>query len=260
MSLSVDDTNLGMLLPMRAGHSMVEYQQSLLTEFAELIQDHIPEHLCTTSAADAMLFSDKVSADGQHFLFRGCDQGGLVFSPKNPLLPAEHYQNTLIFVEIESSIYTFIAPLKYIFQGDLHFDMPQILHKRQTRHNKRVRIEGDMVLGRKNGRTAIARVHDFSPTGISFLTEETDFLPGESILASFDIPECGTCETIATIVRVDHRPTGRGFRALVAARMTLTQAQRAKAEHLYLCKKAEELKKRSESSRILRPGEFYLKN
>jgi len=260
MSLSVDDTNLGMLLPMRAGHSMVEYQQAVLTEFAEPIQDHIPEHLCTTTAADAMLFSDEASEDGQHFVFRGCDQGGLVFSPKNPLLPAEHYQNTLIFLEIDSRIYTFIARLKYIFQGDLHFDMPQILHKRQTRHNKRVRIEGSVVLGRKNGRTAIARIYDFSPTGLSFLSEETDFLPGESLLASFDVPECGTCETIATIVRVDNRPAGRGFRALVAVKMTLTQAQRTKAEQLYLCKKAEELKKRSESSRTLRPGEFYLKD
>jgi hypothetical protein len=260
VSLSLDDTNLGMLLPMRSGQSTVEYQKAVLSEFPARILDHISERLCRVSASDAMLFSSDVTEDGQHFLFQGCDQDGLVFSPKHPILSPEHYENTLIFMEIEQYIWTFFARLKYLFEGNLHFDMPQVLYRRQTRHNKRVRIDGNVIVGRSDGSTSISRIYDFSPTGMSFLTEETGFMVGESLFVSFEIPSCGSCETIATVVRIENHPAGRGFNTLVAVKMALTNAQKIKAEHLYLCRKAEEIKKRSGFSRTLRPGEFYIKD
>lgn len=249
-----------MLLPMRAGHTLDEYRQAGFSDFTEFLPEHVSELLGDSPISDAVLFPEAITEDGHHFLFQGCDQGGLVFMPKDPLMSPELYQHTLIFLELQSRIFAFETSLKYLFQGALHFDMPRRMYKRNTRHNKRVPIEGSVVLGRKNGTTATARIYDFSPTGISFLTEEPDFKPGESVFASFDVPGCGTCETIATVVRVENRPSVRGFRSLVAVKMALTQAQRSKAEQLYLCKKGEELQKRSGNARTPHPGTFHLKD
>lgn len=247
MNLSADDTNLGMLLPMRAGHSIADYQQSIISDFSEIITDAVADRLCSVAESDAILFSTDHTEDGKHFIFKGCDQAGLVFSPTTDVV-SRNYQKTLVFVEIGESIYTFFADLKYVFQEHLHFDMPRMMYARKTRRNKRVKVEGSVVLGRKDGRTTRVKIYDFSPTGVSFLADETDFTPGESILASFEIPACGICETVVTVTRVEIRP-GRGFRALVGAKMILTQAQRKKAEQLYLCKKADQMKQLTESSR-----------
>lgn len=96
MTLSIDDTNLGMLLPIRAGHSLEEYHRAVLRNFPKVITDHIPEHLCTSPVADVMLFSSDEKDEGYHFHFRGCDQGGLVFSPNGDIL-ADQYETTLFF-------------------------------------------------------------------------------------------------------------------------------------------------------------------
>ena len=93
MNLSADDINLGMLLPMRAGHSIAGNQQSIVSGFSEIITDAVANRLR----------------------------------------------------------------------------------------------------------------YDYSPTGVSFLADETDFTIGESILASFEIPACGICETVVTVTRVEIR-------------------------------------------------------
>lgn len=241
----------------------MEYQQAILPEFAEAcLPDALPERLCTVpTASDALLFSEPVAEDGQHFLFRGCDQGGLVFSPQSPLESPEAYEHTLVFLDLPNYIYTFMAHLKYLFGGNLHFDMPHTVYRRHSRHNQRIRIEGSVIVGRKNGDTTIARLCDFTPTGLSFFTEATDFHPGEPVFVSLDVPECGACEAIAHIVRVENRPSTRGFRALVAAQMTLTPMQKTKAKQIYLSKKAAALKKNAAaSSQTLSLGKFHLKD
>lgn len=157
------------------------------------------------------------------------------------------------FLENEDRIHAFVANLKYLFQGDLYFDMPRELHQRRTRHNKRVRMEGTLVLGRSGGITATARLYDFSSTGIGFLTEDI-YTIGESLFLSLEIPNCGVCETVATVVRIDDR-LRKG--TLVAVKMTLSKTQKVKAEQLYLCKKAEALQKRAESSKSLYSGRIF---
>ena len=61
MTLSIDDTNLGMLLPKRAGHSLEAYHRAALRNFQKVITDHILEHLCTSPIADVMLFSSSTT-------------------------------------------------------------------------------------------------------------------------------------------------------------------------------------------------------
>ncbi len=50
-------TNLGMLLPMRAGHSIADYQQSIISDFSEIITDAAADRLCSVAESDAILFS-----------------------------------------------------------------------------------------------------------------------------------------------------------------------------------------------------------
>ena len=247
MHLSVDNTNLGMLLPMRAGLGLHEYQQLIINEFSESIFDDVDAHLCQSTGMDAVLFSTETADDGKLFAFKGCDHGGLVFSPKSGTFN-DVYQKTLVFIESGSYVYTFFADLKYVFSGELHFSLPRMIHRRRTRQSKRVLLDGDIILKHKDGRKILAKLVDFSPTGASFVTDDTDFSVGEMMLAEFEIPDCGTCETVVTAVRTEHHP-GRGFHTLVAIKMALTADQKKKAEHLYLCKKGEEIKKLSDPSR-----------
>ena len=247
MHLSADNTNIGMLLPMRVGLGLAEYQQLIISDFSESIVDAVDAHLCQSIGLDAVLFSTDTTDDGKRFAFNGCDHGGLIFSPKSGPLN-DVYQKTLVFIETGVYIYTFFADLKYVFSGELHFSLPRMIHRRRTRQSKRVLLDGNIILKRKDGRKMLAKLVDFSPTGASFVTDDTDFSVGEMMLAEFEIPDCGVCETVVTAVRTEHHP-GRGFHILVAIKMALTTDQKKKAEHLYLCKKAEEIKKLSDPSR-----------
>lgn len=247
MQLSADNTNLGMLLPMRTGLGLADYQQLIINEFSETLFDAAEAQLCQAPGWDAVLFSADPADDGKPFTFMGCDQGGLMFTSKIGALD-DAYQKTLVFLESGNYVYTFFADLKYAFSGALHFAMPRMIYRRKTRQLKRVKLDGDIILRRKDGRKMLAKIVDFSPTGASFVTDDADFSVGETMLAEFEIPDCGMCETVVTAVRTEHHP-GRGFRTLVAIRMALTQEQKKKAEQLYLCKKADELKRVAESSR-----------
>lgn len=247
MHLSADKTNIGMLLPMRVGLGLADYQQLIINEFSETIVDGVDVLLCQSVGLDAVLFSTDTEDDGKLFAFKGCEDDGLVFSPKSGALN-DAYQKTLVFIEAGSYVYTFFADLKYVFSGELHFSLPRMIHRRRTRESKRVLLEGNIMLKRKNGRKLLAKLVDFSPTGASFMTDDADFSVGETMLAEFEVTDCGVCETVVTVVRIERHP-GRGFHTLVAIKMAMTADQKKKAEHLYLCKKAEEIKKLSDPSR-----------
>lgn len=244
---ATDDTNLGMLLPLRAGLGMAEYQAFLLGEFPESVVDDVADRLCPCPGGDAVLFSADPEDDGNRFTFHGCDGDNLTFSAKAGM-GDRNYRKALVFVEVGQNIYTFFADLRQVFEGRLHFVMPRLVHKRSARYAKRVRLDGKILLRRKDGRAIQAVLQDFSPTGASFLTGNEGFRVGETMLAEFEIPDCGICETVVTSVRTETR-SGGGFRTLVAVKMALTREQRKKAEQLYLCKKAEQMRKVVDSSR-----------
>ena len=200
MHLSVDNTNLGMLLPMRAGLGLSEYQQLIINEFSESIFDDVDAHLCQSTGMDAVLFSTDTADDGKLFAFKGCDQAAWYF-PQNLGRSIDVYQKTLVFIESESYVYTFFADLKYVFSG---------------------------------------------------------FSVGEMMLAEFEIPDCGTCETVVTVVRTEHHP-GRGFHTLVAIKMALTTDKKRRPSISNLCKNGEEIKKLSDPSRSIHGHPFVRK-
>ena len=246
MSLTIDNTELGMFLPMRSGLSIAEYQQILAHEFAEGIVEAFPDHFCKDEEHGAIIFSADMEDDGTHVIFQGCEDRSLIFL-RSGYSNIFEYNKSLLLLYIESEIIMFFADFKYIHAGRLYFDLPKVIYKRLARQNKRVSIVGKVLLGRRNGQQVEADLRDFSLAGASFVTKNSDFQVGESLFIEFDVPGCGKCETIATIVRREacNHPDRHW---VVAIKMMLNKEQRKKAEYLYLCEKGTQIKSMSDVS------------
>ena len=92
------------------------------------------------------------------------------------------------------------------------------------------------------------KLHDFSPGGASLFLDRDFLASGEMVLVEFEIPECGTCETVAKIARQE-KITHPLYPYLYGIHFELTAAQKRKAEHLYLCKKGEQIQQVVNSAR-----------
>lgn len=258
MSLTIDNTELGMFLPMRSGLSIADYQQILAHEFSEDVVEAIPDHICKDGEHDAIIFSADTEDDGRHLIFQGCEDRALIFL-RSGCTNVYEYNKTLMFLYIKSKIIMFFADFKYVHAGRLYFDFPKVIYKRSARKNKRVSMVCKALLGRRNGQQVEVDLRDFSPTGASFLTKNLDFQVGESLLIEFAVPGCGKCETIATIVRREacNHPDRHW---VVAVKMVLNKEQTKKAEYLYLCKKGMQIKSMSDASSPINTIPFTLKD
>ena len=252
MSLTADDTELALLMPHRAGMPLVEYLSLVFLTGAEDLIRPEPEQLNIQPEQSAIVYSAEADDDGQLCHFQGWDMGALVLKPATLVmgeLPA--YQKALVFVLARPQLLGFFADWKYLQHGAHHFQCPQRVLRRIARKETRVRIEGNIIIRRKRASglaTVLASLYDFSASGASFYTDQEDFTKNETFLVEFEIPECGTCETIATTARVEALSfSGHGY--LVSIRFELTEAQRKKAQNLYLCKKAENIQHLADSSR-----------
>ena len=250
MSLTNDDSNLGMLLPIRSGMELADYLRFLLVDFPDSLP-FADTKLCGTAPAEAIVLSTDPDDHGHPYRFLGCDLDtqDLILEPERLNLLGENvYRRALLCIEAEGQIFLGLSAFKYRHQGNWLFAAPAMLYRRRTRHDKRVRIDGQIVLRYRDGRTILARLHDFSPSGASFFTDVP--LPiGETLLAEFEVLDCGTCETVVTAARCEHLAAGAPYRYLVGVKMQLTATQRKKAEQLYLCKKAEQMKHVVDSAR-----------
>lgn len=247
--LSADNTNLGMVLPMRIEMDLAEYMHILSPEFSMAISAAEAE-LCSKVGGDAVLLSTEPDDHGHLFQFDGCDPdtGDFIFTPTvNVSISDSAYQRSLIFLEHGKTIYMALMAFNYQFHNRYHFTPPSMVYVRKTRANKRVSIEGDILLRLLDGRTILARLNDFSPSGASFYTDVPIPL-GEALLAEFEILDCGVCETVVTAVRQETISGRQPSQYLIGIKMQLTAAQRKKAEQLYLCRKAEIIKKTLNSS------------
>lgn len=252
MSLTADDTELALLMPHRAGIPLVEYLSLVFLAGGEDLIRPEPEQLQIQAEQSAIIYGAEAEDDGQLCHFQGWDMGALVLKPATFVmgeLPA--YQKALIFVLARPRLLGFFADWKYLQHGAHHFQCPQRVLHRVARKETRIRIEGNIIIRRKRGAaltTVLANLYDFSASGASFYTDQEDFTPNEMFLVEFEIPECGTCETIATTARVESlSSSGHGY--LVGIHFELTEAQRKKAQNLYLCQKAESIQHLSDSSR-----------
>ncbi|MGK9450981.1 PilZ domain-containing protein [Acidithiobacillus caldus] len=250
MSLTRDDSNLGMLLPFRSEMDLASYLQLLMPEFQPSV-GFAESRICDGGRGAAVILSTDPNDGGHPYVFEGCDttSQNLLFTPaRQNFLGDDLYRRALLVIEQDGRISMGLSSFQYRHQGQTHFSPPGLVYQRRTRKDKRILIEGDILIRRRDGRTVLARLHDFSPSGASFYTDEP-FAVGETFLAEFAVPDCGTCETVVTTARREDSPLGVPYRHLVGVKMQLTAAQRKKAEQLYLCKKAESMKRVVDSAR-----------
>jgi len=244
MSLTRDDSNLGMLLPLRSEMDLASYMELLIPEFRTPL-DFVESRVCNDGRGAAVILSTDLNDGGYPFIFEGCDpiSMNLLFTPARPtLLGDDAYRRALIFVEQDGRISMGLSSFLYRHQGQTHFAPPGLVYQRNTRKDRRIPIEGNILLRKRDGQTILARLHDFSPSGASFYTDE-EFVAGDTFLAEFEVLDCGTCEIVVTTARREDLTRGAPYRYLVGVKMQLTAAQRKKAEQLYLCKKAEFMKR-----------------
>ncbi|WMT47844.1 MAG: PilZ domain-containing protein [Acidithiobacillus caldus] len=250
MSLARDDSNLGMLLPLRSEMDLASYMELLIPEFQPAI-GIAESRICDGGRGAAVILSAEIDDGGHPFVFEGCDpiSMNLLFTPARPtLLGDDAYRRALIFVDQDGRISMGLSSFLYRHQGQTHFAPPGLVYQRNTRKDRRIPIEGNILLRKRDGRTILARLHDFSPSGASFYTDEA-FVVGDTFLAEFEVLDCGACETVVTTARREALARGAPYRYLVGVKMQLTAAQRKKAEQLYLCKKAESMKRIVDSAR-----------
>ena len=239
--ITKDNAELGMILPMRGMLSLVEYYEITIGKFGDGIFDKIPDILCTDKRCDAVIFSADETDGGTHFYLDGCETDSLIFC-SNALGIEEDYKKSLIFINQCDAICMFFSDFKYLFKGRYYFDMPRLIYTRISRGAKRVRLEGVITLRKAGGVEIVGQLYDFSPTGVSFFVPQNVLRVGENILAEFTVDGCGGCEAIVNVVRISTIGIPHG-RCLAGIKMSLTRDQKIRAEQLYLCKKADEIRR-----------------
>ena len=75
--LSTDDTNLGMVLPLRIDMDLAEYMRILTPEFSTAIPIAETE-LCTKAGGAAVLLSTATNDHGHLYRFEGCSYDHLI--------------------------------------------------------------------------------------------------------------------------------------------------------------------------------------
>ncbi|MBU2810276.1 PilZ domain-containing protein [Acidithiobacillus thiooxidans] len=252
MSLTADDSELALLMPQRAGMPLMEYLSLVFLAGAEDLLRPALEQLEIQAGQSVLIYGPDPRDDGQLCHFQEWDMEALVLQPATLALgELPEYHKALIFVLARPWLLGFFADWKYFREGAHHFQCPQRVLRRQARKEARMRIEGHIIIRRKRASgltTVLANLYDFSASGASFYTDQMDFAENEMFLVEFEIPNCGTCETIATTARVEtlsHSIYGY----LVGIHFELTEVQRKKAQNLYLCQKAEQIQQLSDTRR-----------
>jgi hypothetical protein len=249
MPLSEDDTELALLLPHRGGVALVDFLPLVfLSGYEELLQPN-PEDLGLAEGQSVIFYTPESGDSGTLCHFCGWEGREFLLEPVNlGLGEASPLRKPLIFVLARPQILGFFADWKHSAQGMLYFEVPTRVLARKARQQRRVQIEGNILIRKKDGRTIYVKLHDFSPRSASLFLDKDTLAPGETVLVEFEIPECGTCETVATIARQE-RITHPLYPYLYGIHFELTETQKRKAEHLYLCKKGEQIRSVVNSAR-----------
>lgn len=211
-----------------------------------------PEHLAIHSGDSAIVYGPEEDDDGELCHFQEWDMDALVLKPASfSLETGSGYHKALVFVLSRPYIIGFFSDWKYDRQDTHYFQCPQRVLRRRVRKDSRICIEGNITIRRKRATglsTVVARLYDFSPDGASFYTDQADFAKNEMFLVEFEIPGCGTCETTATVARVESLNQSV-YDYIVGIRFYLTTQQLKKAQQLLLCLKAERIQQMTDSSR-----------
>jgi len=244
ISLSEDDTELALMLPQRGDLPLADFLPlAFLSGYQELMISR-PEDLGAREGQSVIFYTPEPEDNGTfcHFLrFEGQE---MVLEPTSPSFgEAVTLQRPLFFLLARPNILGFFADWKHSAQGLHYFALPIRALSRKARAQRRVKSEGNILIRFKEGRTVHGKLHDFSPCGASLLLQRDFLQAGEMVLVEFEIPGCGTCETLANIARHE-RIMHSLYPHLYGIQFQLTEEQKRKAEQLYLCKKGEQIQEK----------------
>lgn len=198
-----------------------------------------PEDLEIAVGQSAILYDEEEDDSGTLCHTQDWDLRDLVLKPSLSTIDnMPSYRKALIFILATPYLLGFFADWKYFQKDAHHFRRPQRVLRRRVRRTQRIRLEGKITIRRRDGTSLSAQLYDFTPTGAGFYTDASGFRVGQMLLVEFDIVDCGTCETTATIARIENL-IHSSHAYLIGVHFKLTEAQHRKAEQLYLCKKAE---------------------
>lgn len=249
MQITNDDSELALLLPQRAGLPLPKYLSLTFPEDADDLLLPALEDLHLQPGQSALLYSAEEQDDGTLCHVRGWDTDDLMLEPGTLSLGTPPtYQRAVIFLLARPNLLGFFADWKYFHGGAHYFQRPQRVFRRKSRTHSRVRIHGNVQVRRRSGAVTSHALHDFSPSGASFYSEEANLAQGEMLLIEMEINACGVCETTATVARVESlEHAAHGY--LVGIRFNLTAQQKNRAEQLYLCQRGEVLQQMNDTAR-----------
>ncbi|MEL5847896.1 MAG: PilZ domain-containing protein [Candidatus Igneacidithiobacillus chanchocoensis] len=241
-----DPASLVRLLPMRNGMNIADYHLRVIGDFdRDSIQFGI-EKLCSKTGCPAMLFSADLLDPGHAFVFQSCTAAGLELRPVSSSVWS-NYQKLLFIVQSADGLFSGFCALEGIdSRGVFHLHRPNILYYRDVRLHRRLHLDGEILLRRKNSENLSGLLNDFSPTGVSFFVRNAYLDRGEVLLASFAVPGCGECDATARVVR--SAPGSATLGSLVGLQLLLTKSQQQRMEHLHFCLQHPNLRHREQYS------------
>jgi len=246
-------SSLALLLPLRSGMDLASYMQRFISDF-KMCTGLFESQICNRGGGAAVIFSADVNDNGNPYIFEGCDNQlkNLILSPaRNKVQEDNAYRRALLVIKQGGFISIGLSSFLYRQQGQEHFSVPSVIYQRNDRKDKRIPIDGDVLLRHRDGQSIAGKLRDITPSGISFYADKA-FAAGEMFLASFEVLSCAiTCETIITVAHCKPSLEGGVNRYIIGAQMQLVAAQRKKAEQLYLCRKKAFMKLVSRSSRFI---------
>jgi hypothetical protein len=231
--MSRDPASLIRLLPMRNGMNIADYHLRVIGDFDRKSVQFGMEQLCAQSARPAMLFSADLLDPGHAFIFETCTAAGLELRPVSSSVWS-NYQKVLFIIQSIDGLFSGFCALEGIdSRGIFHLHKPNILYYRDVRLHRRLHLDGEILLRRKNGEKISGLLNDLSPTGVSCFVRNGYLDRGEVLLTSFTVTGCGECDATARVVR--SAPGSATLGSLVGLQLLLTKTQHQRMEHLHFC-------------------------
>ncbi len=223
---ALEEEDLPSILPPRCGLSLPELLQGIFAGVGELAEWKPDGQELALGPRKAVLYSEDPEDEGSPAILTHCSDRSLAFHALGPDLP--NVGSVLILLDTESHLLGFES----VALGQCRYQYPQSALRRLARRKRRLPVRGTVHLHQRDGRVFPGRIHDFSPKGVSFILESMQLQSGEHFLANIEIPDCGNCETILQVRRIERYS---GNRILVAATLQSTANQRQQIAELFHC-------------------------
>ncbi len=226
---SAENDDLTTLLPERFGLDLQSFLAGIFAGDFEAVSNPEKQIFLANSPQEAVVYGADPQDAGSRWVFRGWQDDALCFSPLAPETDTPERGSVLIVMETEQHIIGFLST----FHGGPHqVAQPAQILRRLARKKRRLAVRGSVLLRSRANQALRARIHDFSPRGISFVLESYQITAGESLLATVELDGCGSCDVIVTVRRKERFGSTS---SLVAATFQSTTEQTLRLQQLFQC-------------------------